>query len=50
MRMGAHNSDDWEAIDLVTPYQLCFKTAIVDGENPDWATQEPIADDATGTQ
>lgn len=50
MRMGVHNSDDWEAIELAAPYQLCFKTAIVDCENPDWATQEPITeDDATGT-
>lgn len=49
MRMGVHNSDDWEAIELATPYQLCFKTAIVDCENPDWATQEPIGDDAART-
>lgn len=49
MRMGVHNSDDWEAIELAAPYQLCFKTAIVDCENPDWATQEPITDEVTGT-
>jgi hypothetical protein len=49
IRMGVHNSDDWEAIDLAAPYQLCFKTAIVDCENPDWATQEPSADDPAGT-
>ena len=46
MRMGVHNSDDLEAIDLVEPYELCFKTAIVDCENSDWATQEPIPEDA----
>ena len=50
MRMGVHNSDEWEAIELAAPYQLCFKTAIVDCDNPDWATQEPITEnDATGT-
>lgn len=44
MRMGVHNSDDWEAIDLVEPYQLCFWCDIVDCDNPDWATQEPLTD------
>ncbi len=44
MRMGVHNSDEWEAVDLSPPYELCFKTAIVDCDNPDWASQEPIAD------
>ena len=44
MRMGVHNSDDWEAVELAAPYQLCFKTTIVDCENPDWATQDPIPD------
>jgi hypothetical protein len=46
MRMGVHNSDDWEAVALNPPYELCFKTTIVDCENPDWATQEPIPEDA----
>ena len=44
MRMGVHNSDDWEMVELVEPYQMCFKCAIVDCDNPDWATQEPIPD------
>ena len=30
MRMGVHNSDDWERIDLAEPYQMCFRCAIVD--------------------
>ncbi len=42
MRMGVHNSDDWEKIELAEPYELCFRCAIVDCSNPDWATQEPI--------
>lgn len=37
MRIGVHNSDDWEAVELAWPYQLCFKTTIVDDENPAWA-------------
>ncbi len=44
MRMGVHNSDDWEKIDLAEPYEMCFKCAIVDCNNPDWAQQEPIPD------
>ncbi|APZ93015.1 hypothetical protein [Fuerstiella marisgermanici] len=44
MRMGVHNSDDWEMIELAEPYQMCFKCAIVDCDNPDWATQEPLPD------
>ena len=46
MRMGVHNSDDWEAIDLSPPYELCFKTAIVDCDNPNWATEEPVPENA----
>ncbi len=42
LRMGVHNSDDWEKIELSDPYELCFKCAIVDSENPDWDKQEPI--------
>jgi hypothetical protein len=49
MRVGVHNSVDWEAIDLASPYQLCFKTALVDCENADWATQDPIPEDAGDT-
>ena len=44
MRMGVHNSDDWESILLAEPYELCFKAAIVDGEDPNWATCQPLAD------
>ena len=44
MRMGVHNSDDWEKIDLSEPYEMCFKCAVVDCENPDWATQDPLPD------
>ena len=44
MRMGVHNSVDWERIDLVQPYQMCFRCAIVDCDNPDWAKQEPMPD------
>lgn len=44
MRMGVHNSDDWEMIELAEPYQMCFRCAIVDCDSPDWATQEPIPD------
>ncbi len=47
LRMGVHNSDDWEALELAASYQLCFKAAIVDCENPDWATQKPSDDDDT---
>ena len=42
MRMGGHNSDDWEAVDLVKPYTMCFKCAIVDPAKPDWETQPPL--------
>jgi hypothetical protein len=45
MRMGVHNSNDWEKIELAEPYELCFKCAIVDSENPDWVTQEPITEE-----
>lgn len=46
MRMGVHNSQDWEMVELAPPYQLCFKCAIVDCDNPNWATQAPLPDDA----
>ena len=45
LRMGVHNSDYWEKIELAAPYELCFKCAIVDSENPNWATQEPIIEE-----
>jgi hypothetical protein len=44
MRMGNHNSEDWEKIVLAEPYELCFRCAIVNSENPDWATQPPMLD------
>ena len=44
MRMGVHNSDDWEAVDLAEPYNMCFRCAIVDCDDPDWATCEPMLD------
>lgn len=45
MRMGVHNSDDWEMVELVEPYEMCFRCAIVDCDNPDWETQELLPDD-----
>ncbi|WP_417377469.1 hypothetical protein [Gimesia maris] len=42
MRMGVHNSDELEAIDLAAPYVLCFRSAIVDCDDPEWATCDPI--------
>src|SRR5262245_58106358 len=30
MRMGVHNSDDWEAVSLAEPYELCFKCLLID--------------------
>ncbi|QDV12822.1 hypothetical protein CA51_27080 [Rosistilla oblonga] len=44
MRMGVHNSDDLEAVDLAEPYVLCFRCAIVDCGDPDWATCDPMPD------
>ena len=44
MRMGVHNSDDLETIELVEPYLLCFRCAIVDCDDPEWATCDPIAE------
>jgi hypothetical protein len=41
LRMGVHNSSDWECAQLADPYQLCFQTTIVDCDDPDWATCEP---------
>lgn len=42
MRMGVHNSEDLEAVDLADSYVLCFRCAIVDSDDPDWATCDPI--------
>ena len=45
MRIGVHDSDDWEMVELAPPYQMCFRCAVVDCDNPNWATQEPLPDD-----
>ena len=45
MRMGVHNSEDWEMVELAEPYHLCFLCAIVDDENPEWPTQDPLPED-----
>ena len=42
MRMGVHNSDDLEAVDLAEPYVLCFRCAIVDCDDPNWETCDPL--------
>ena len=39
IKMDVHNSKDWEAIDLVAPYVMCFKCTIVDCENENWDIQ-----------
>lgn len=44
MRMGVHNSEEWEAIQLADPYELCFRTAIVDDEDPNWDKCDPWSD------
>jgi len=30
LRMGVHDSDDWESTDLAEPYQLCFRCTVHD--------------------
>jgi hypothetical protein len=42
MRMGVHNSYDWENIQMWQDYQLIFKCAVVDGDREDWVTQTPL--------
>ena len=30
LRMGVHNSDDWESTDPAEPYQLCFRCKVAE--------------------
>ncbi|QDU40457.1 hypothetical protein Mal4_48140 [Maioricimonas rarisocia] len=32
MRMGVHNSDDWEAVSLAAPFELCFRCTVVEDQ------------------
>lgn len=38
MRMGVHNSDELETVDLAGRCVLCFHCAIVDCDDPEWET------------